>query len=920
MHKTHQIHTRLVTIAIVALAFYANTAAFGGFVSPADWRDESIYQIITDRWDDGDSSNNSLGTTFNPSNGFNSHGGDFKGLTRRIPYLKALGVTSVWISPIPSNNNGEYHGYAADDFTTSAAHWGLVTHLQEFTAAAHASGMRVVLDVVTNHGGNLLNDNSYVAPPSAYTLTYRNAVQHKAPFNSTAYFHAQGNIGSFTDPEQILGELFGLDDLKTEDAYVRAQMAQIYSNWIALCDLDGFRIDTVKHVELAFWQNWCPLIRANAASFGKSNFFMFAEVYDGSDTFVGKYTGTKGGGAFAHDSALDYPLYFATNNVFASAGSGAQDIVNHYNSISSNYDAAAQSRLVTFLDNHDQSRFLNSAHANGNTARLEAALVFQLTSLGVPCVYYGTEQRFNGGGDPSNREDMFDGSYEQGPSLGNNFDQVTPTFRLMRHLNQFRRDYAPIRRGTLTVREVHASPDIFAYSRIFSGQEVLVAVNTSDSAQTASAWQTSWSNGTVVKDAFDAAFTAIVNASGQIIAGTALPANGYRLLMPQANVVTLDPEVTACSAAMGATLANVSTTVTLTFNRPMNQASVASALSFTPAGTAATLAWNGASDQVTITPAGGAWPGSSSLSLLIAEIALDQLGLSLRGGFEREFKTPAAPDNSGIEGTISGDSRWGSALATQTVKTQFGDNANSAPDQNSGGSEANQLFVTDTVSDLFVAVSGALELNGNALNLFFDTDGAAGGVTTLTTGSSPFLNGQSAAGTIMPTNFKTDLIVQVQLGAPQQLLTIKAYKWNTAGQLVNEATVGAVAGAAGQPTRGQTTGTIAGQSYSFRAGYDNSHTGAVGAGTGSPWTASPNGAGAASGLEIQIPKLLLGAGPYRIFTGISGSTGYWSNQFLPPMTPAGNLAWAPNFAIAGVTFVTYNPTFVPVSLTHFELY
>lgn len=912
--------THVIALMAAVLAFCCSHAVAAGYASPADWRDETIYQIITDRWDDGDASNNSLGTSYSSSNGSLTHGGDFKGLTKRLTYLRGLGVTSVWISPIVSNGSGQYHGYAADDFTTTAAHWGSVTDLQQFTSAAHAAGIRVVLDVVVNHGDDLFNDNSYVAPPSAYSLTYRNAAkQHKAPFNSTAYFHAQGSIGSFTDPEQILGELSGLDDLKTEDSYVRTQMGQIYSNWIALNDLDGFRVDTGKHVEMGFWQTWCPAIRTNATAFGKSNFMMFAEIYDGSDSIVGKFTGAKAGGAFAFDSALDYPLYFTTNNVFGYESTGAQDIVNHYNALGSNYDAAAQSRLVTFLDNHDQVRFLNSSVANGSIGRLEAALVFQLTSLGVPCIYYGTEQRFNGGADPGCREDMFDGSYEQGPSLGNNFDQVAPTYRLVRHLNQLRRDYTPLRRGTLSVREVHSSPGVFAYSRLFGGQEVLVAVNTANSVQTGATWQTNWSSGTVIKDALDSSFSATVNGSGQLAAGTALAGNGYRVLVPQGNLTNLEPEVTSCSVAMGSTLSSVSNTISLSFSRAMNQASVAAALSFSPGTTSASLSWNGAGDQVTITPAGGTWPSYSNIMIRISDSAIDQLGLSLRGGFEREFSTPATPDNSGIDGTISGDSRWGSALATQTVKTQFGDNNNSAPDQNSGGSEVDQLFITDSTTDVYVAVSGNLELNGNAVNVFFDTDGTAGGVSTLTAGSSSFLSGQSAQGTVMPTSFKTDLILQVQLGAPQQLLTLKAYKWNTAGTLVHEGTVGTISGVSGQPTRGSISGTIAGQSYTFRLGMSNANTGPVTGASGSPWTASPNGTGAATGLEMQIPKTLLGAGPYKVFVGISGGTGYWSNQFLPPMNAAGNLAWAPNLSSAGVSSITYNPIFVPVDVSAYEL-
>ena len=130
---------------------------------------------------------------------------------------------------------------------------------------------------------------------------------------------------------------------------------------------------------------------------GKPNFFMFGEVYDGSDSKCGSYTGTQSGGPFALDSVLDYPLYFLVNSVFATASGNTQQIENRYNAIPANYDPAAQMRLVTFLDNHDQPRFLSSGNANDNTDRLKVALAFLYTARGVPCLYYGTEQAFNGG-------------------------------------------------------------------------------------------------------------------------------------------------------------------------------------------------------------------------------------------------------------------------------------------------------------------------------------------------------------------------------------------------------------------------------------------------------------------------------------------------------------------------------------------
>src|SRR5947208_16871641 len=117
---------------------------------------------------------------------------------------------------------------------------------------------------------------------------------------------------------------------------------------------------------------------------------MFGEILDGSDAKCGSYTGTQAGGAFALDSVLDYPLYFKVNSVFATATGNTRQIEDRYSAIATNYDAAAQMRLVTFLDNHDQARFLCPANANNNTNRLRVALVFLYTARGVPALYYGT--------------------------------------------------------------------------------------------------------------------------------------------------------------------------------------------------------------------------------------------------------------------------------------------------------------------------------------------------------------------------------------------------------------------------------------------------------------------------------------------------------------------------------------------------
>src|SRR5271155_3526708 len=291
---------------------------------PADdqfWRRQSIYQIVTDRFYDGDASNNNADGNYDPSGhrGTSVHGGDFKGIEQKLDYIKALGATAIWISPVVMNARGEFHGYAGRDFYKVDPHWGALADLRHMIESAHARGILVIDDVVVNHGGDLIDSGDpgypkFKYPPDGYHLRLRRPDKEYAPpFDLTAanpsltnLFHNDGFIQDYRDSTQVeLGELSGLDDFRTESEYVRACMARIYQYWIKEAGFDGFRVDTVKHGEMGFWTNWCPAVRAYAIANGKPNFFMFGEALDGSDAKCGSYTGRKAGGEFALDSMLD---------------------------------------------------------------------------------------------------------------------------------------------------------------------------------------------------------------------------------------------------------------------------------------------------------------------------------------------------------------------------------------------------------------------------------------------------------------------------------------------------------------------------------------------------------------------------------------------------------------------------------------
>ena len=637
------------------MAAVLSTTTAHGEQDPEFWQRQSIYQLITDRFFDGDASNNNADGNYNPagSSGTSVHGGDFKGLEQKLDYIKSLGATAIWISPIVLNANGEFHGYAGRDFYKVDPHWGTLADLQHFVQVAHARGLLVIDDIIVNHGGDLVysTDSGYATfrtPPSGYTLKYRNTSKtYPPPFdlnatNTTlsALFHNNGSIQNYSDDTQaVYGELSGLDDFKTETDYVRARMAEIYEYWIAQVGFDGFRVDTVKHVDMGFWQSWCPVVHAWAETNGKPNFFMFGEILDGSDAKCGSYTGSQGGGAFKLDSVLDYPLYFKLNSVFATASGNTAQLESRYAALADNYAPSAQNRLVTFLDNHDQPRFLSSGNANNNTDRLKVALAFLYTSRGIPCLYYGTEQAFNGATDPYDREDMFAGQFEQGPSVGDNFNMTHPLFQWVARLNKFRRLYPALLTGNHTnLWNNPSGPGLFAYARRLNTQEVFVVLNTASSAQTLPSRPTIYPVGTTLVNLLDTNETATVIAGPQTAAIT-VPAMAFKMFIARSQWLPLDPLVASTTPAHDASGVSAAAPIVIQFSQPMDTGSVVTAFSTVPAASG-TFAWSPALDTLTFTPSGSGFPTQSLVTVRIAATAQAAgSGKPLFAGFESRFKT-----------------------------------------------------------------------------------------------------------------------------------------------------------------------------------------------------------------------------------------------------------------------------------------
>jgi uncharacterized repeat protein (TIGR01451 family) len=625
------------------------------------WRNQNIYQIITDRFFDGDPSNNNFYGGAEPATGNKTHGGDWVGVERKLDYIKSLGATAIWLSPVLKNANGDfdYHGYAATDFYNVDPRFGSLQDLQRLVREAQKRGLLVINDVVVNHGSSWVDSGdtgwpNFRNPPAGYNLRYNSGGrQYAPPFDPTSIssvygnsnlaniFHNNGTTQVWTDATQVeLGELLSLDDFKTETPYIRQKMKEIWTHWIDSVGFDAYRLDTVKHVEMGFWDEWSPVIRAAAQAADKPNFFQFGEVFDGSDAKVGSYTGTKSGGNYKMESVLDYPLYYQIGSVFGSGTGNTGQIESRYGNLTTaNYDASALDSLVLNIDNHDNPRFL--ATTGSSTARLELALAFMYTSRGIPSLYYGTEQDFNGGADPANREDMFDGAYEQGPSLGDNFNMTSARFKLVAKLNNLRRLYPALRTGThVNLWANFGGPGLLAYARRLGNEEAYVVINTATTQQTIGARPTIHPAGTVLVDVLNPANTLTVTSGLDGIPSFDMPALSCRIYVAQSQLRNLAPVVNSVTPTHDATGISPASSITMNFSRAMNTASVQSAFSTAPASTG-NFVWSGGNTVVTYTPSSDL-AGSTVYTVRIGDSATDSTGAAMHGSFESRFTTGAA--------------------------------------------------------------------------------------------------------------------------------------------------------------------------------------------------------------------------------------------------------------------------------------
>jgi len=513
---------------------------------------QRIYFVMTDRYANGDPSNDTGGLTgargttgYDPTSTAYYHGGDFKGLTgdctdtkHGLARIKDLGFTALWVTPpfgqqTVQGDSAAYHGYWIKDFLNIDPHLGTNQDFADFVACAHSLGLKVYLDVVVNHTADVvqLQGNAGFLDPSqapyrdcrgkvfvparyvraktfpclsVANMPYRPffavssdaKAKNPAWLNDPTKYHDRGDIdfssGNQASYEQ--GDFFGLDDLFTEQPAVLNGLAQIYASWVTKYHVDGFRVDTARHVNAAFFGLWVPKILAAARSVGIHDFPIFGEVPLTDDIELSTFVRDRG-----LPSVLDFPFQDAATG-FAAGTTGAKALASRF--ADDDYfrgPSGTAPTPPTFLGNHDMGRAALQILQHGAPsdskllARVELGYDLLYLLRGAPVVYYGDEVGMIGrGGDQAARQDMFPTQVSEwktqervgSPPIGNgsSFDVTNPIETELRSLAELRDSHPALASGSTIPRL--ASKNLFVVSRVdrAARREYVVALNSGTAA------------------------------------------------------------------------------------------------------------------------------------------------------------------------------------------------------------------------------------------------------------------------------------------------------------------------------------------------------------------------------------------------------------------------------------------------------
>jgi glycosidase len=445
--------------------------------------DDIIYLIMPDRFANGDPTNDDPAISrglFDRHNAHFYHGGDLQGVIDHLPYLKSLGVTAIWVTPVYDNTNklnqlqavngnpiADYHGYGATDYYAVEEHFGTLELLRKLVDVAHGLGLKVIQDQVANHVGP---SHPWVTDPPKPTWFHGTAAHH---INET------WQIWTVPDPHasqqmkrNVLDGWFAdvLPDMNQEDPDVAQYEIQNTLWWMGVAGFDGIRQDTLPYVPRAFWHNWSAALKSeypNVRSVG--------EVFDANPAVPSSFQSSpeaKSPLDTGVDSVFDFPSFFNIRDVFAKGA----DIDTASKTLAQDRLYSNPAALVTFLGNHDVARFMSEPGAT--LEKLKLAFTFLLTARGIPCIYYGDEIAMRGGNDPDNRRD-FPGGWTEDKRNAFEARARTPeegqVFDYVQKLAHLRSQLQPLRRGAFV--ELAVGSSTWAYAREAAGQTVIVAIN-----------------------------------------------------------------------------------------------------------------------------------------------------------------------------------------------------------------------------------------------------------------------------------------------------------------------------------------------------------------------------------------------------------------------------------------------------------
>jgi neopullulanase len=516
-------------LAIAPIAIFPNFANAQSALKNYKQRaphEEVTYFLLPDRFENGDKANDKGGlvgdrlqTGFDPTSKGYFHGGDLKGLTARLDYIQNLGASAIWLAPIFKNKpvqgpkgdeSAAYHGYWVNDFTTIDPHFGTEQEFKAFVDAAHKRNMKVYMDIIANHSSDVIfykecigkNDCPYMnesdypkTPYTAFIPAGEENIKKPQWLNDPKYYFNRGNSAWWGESSKK-GDFSGLDDIDATNPRVISGFIDIFGTWIDKYKIDGFRIDTVKHVDAVFWQKFIPAIKARALKNGIPNFHIFGEVY---------IEGVNPGALAIYTkrdklpSVLDFSFQTAVRNVLGK--NAPTDIFYELYDGDILYEGGEKGamKLQTFVSNHDMGRLamlLRSDMPNISNdellARVKLGNALMLSTRGSPTIYSGDEQGFVGDGrDQDSREDMFPSQtavYNDNVLLGtndtnaiSNFNQNHILFKQISQLAKIRSQNNALVEGRQLIRKTSNSSGIFAMSRFDKqGNEIVLAFNTSN--------------------------------------------------------------------------------------------------------------------------------------------------------------------------------------------------------------------------------------------------------------------------------------------------------------------------------------------------------------------------------------------------------------------------------------------------------